>query len=428
MVNQSLKNRRGNIVKVLWLCNIILPEISKALNEEIIPYGGWLSSLVPNLRQKIEIIVCFPYARGSSPVWGETVGLNYYGFVESADSTETFISIIQKYSPDLIQIWGTEYKHCLDMVNAAERLNMSDRVVIHIQGLVSIYGRYHYYCGLPEKICKYGSVSEWKNRNTIEYQKKGFEKSGIYEIEALRKVRHVMGRTDWDEACTKQINPHITYHFCNESLRDSFYRNHWNISECRKHSIFVSQSSYPIKGFHLMLDAMPMILEKYPDTKLFTTGYKPKKPENWGQMLRQQSYPKYILEQLDRYHLHENVSFLGFLDETEMCEQYLKSNVFVSPSSIENSSNSVGEAMLLGLPVVASDVGGIKNLMEHNREGYIYQQDAPYMLAYYVCKVFEDDEKAVELGRNAHVKASIIYNREINSEALMNIYISILAE
>ena len=413
-------------MRVLWLCNIILPEVARALNEPVIPYGGWLSSLLTNLKQRIELIVCFPYTGEEPPVYGAIDGINYYGYAASADSTGTFTAIIQNYKPDLIHIWGTEYKHTLDMVNAAEQLGMSDRIVIHIQGLVSIYGRYHYYCGLPPKICKYGSVSEWKNRNTIEDQKKEFEKNGKYEIEALRKVHHVIGRTDWDEACTKQINPKIIYHLCNESLRDSFYRHHWNISECRKHSIFVSQSNYPIKGFHLMLDAMPMILERFPDTKLFTTGYKPKKPENWRQILRQQSYPKYILEQLDRYHLHENVCFLGFLDEKEMCEQYLRSNVFVSPSSIENSSNSVGEAMLLGLPVVASDVGGIKNLMEHNREGYIYQQDAPYMLAYYVCKMFEDDEKATELGRNAHKHAAAIYNRENNSETLMKIYSSII--
>ena len=415
-------------MKVLWLCNIIIPEIAKALNEEIIPYGGWLSSLVTNLKQKAEIIVCFPYIGGDSAVQGETEGIRYYGYIESADNTNVFISLIQKYTPDLIQIWGTEYKHTLDMVNAADQMNMIDRVVIHIQGLVSIYGKYHYYCGLPERICKYGSLSEWKNRNTIEDQKNEFEKRGQYEIEALKKVHHVMGRTDWDEACTKQINPHVTYHFCNESLRDSFYRNQWDISKCKKHSIFVSQSSYPIKGFHLMLEAMPLILERFPDTMLYTTGYKPKSPENWKQLLRQQSYSKYILNQLDQYHVHDHVAFIGFLDEKKMCEQYLKSNVFVSPSSIENSSNSIGEAMILGLPVVASDVGGVKNLLEHNREGYIYQQDAPYMLAYYVCKVFEDDKNAIELGKKARMHASAIYNREINTKTLMNIYTSILAE
>ena len=69
-----------------------------------------------------------------------------------------------------------------------------------------------------------------------------------------------------------------------------------------------------------------------------------------------------------------------------MKERFLKSNVFVSPSTIENSPNSLGEAMLLGIPCISSDVGGVKNLLKHEEEGYVYQTDAPYMLAYYVKK------------------------------------------
>ena len=415
-------------MRVLWLCNIILPEIALALNEEVIPYGGWLSGLLTGLQQEAEITVCFPYVGGDYPIQGRTKRVSFYGYKETEDNTDVFLSVIREYAPDLIHIWGSEYKHTLDMVNAAERLNMTERVIVHIQGLVSIIGKYHYYCGLPETIRKYRSLSEWKNHTGIEDQRRDFIEKGKYEIDALQKVRHVVGRTDWDEACARQINPNVTYHFCNESLRDSFYENRWNIAACQKHSIFVSQSNYPIKGFHLMLEAMPLILQRFPDAKLYTTGYKPQKPANWRQVLRQQSYPRYILGLLDRYELHENVFFTGFLNENEMCEQYLRSNVFVSPSSIENSSNSVGEAMLLGMPVVSSDVGGIKNLMEHNLEGYIYQQDAPYMLAYYVCKVFEDEEKAVEMGEKAHAHAAVTHDRNKNAEVMMNIYYRVLED
>ena len=101
---------------------------------------------------------------------------------------------------------------------------------------------------------------------------------------------------------------------------------------------------------------------------------------------------------------------------------HLRANVFVSPSSIENSPNSVGDAMLLGMPCVSSDVGGVKNLMEHGKEGFVYQADAPYMLAYYVCRIFEDEQLASLLGESAAKKAAATHDRAANTARLAEIY------
>lgn len=76
-----------------------------------------------------------------------------------------------------------------------------------------------------------------------------------------------------------------------------------------------------------------------------------------------------------------------------MKERYLKSQVFVLPSSIENSPNSLGEAMLLGVPCIASDVGGVRCLMTHSVEGLIYPADDPRLLAYDICEMFAHPEK-----------------------------------
>ena len=71
----------------------------------------------------------------------------------------------------------------------------------------------------------------------------------------------------------------------------------------------------------------------------------------------------------------------------------------MSASTIENSPNSVGEAMLLGCPVVSSCVGGVPDMLEHGREGFLYQASVPYMLAWYVKRVFGDDELAMGFPR-----------------------------
>lgn len=62
------------------------------------------------------------------------------------------------------------------------------------------------------------------------------------------------------------------------------------------------------------------------------------------------SYGKYLRDEIVKYGLEEKVHFLGRLQAEDMCDAYLKSELFVSASALENSPNSVGEAMLLGMP------------------------------------------------------------------------------
>ena len=97
-------------------------------------------------------------------------------------------------------------------------------------------------------------------------------------------------------------------------------------------------------------------------------------------------------------------------------------NVFVMPSTIENSPNSLGEAMLLGTPCVAADVGGITNMMTHGTEGYIYQSTAPYMLAHYIKEVFAMGDKAEAMGKAAAKHARITHDPQKNLEDLLAIY------
>ena len=120
--------------------------------------------------------------------------------------------------------------------------------------------------------------------------------------------------------------------------------------------------------------------------------------------------------------LMESIVFTGQLTEKDMRNAYLSANVFVCPSSIENSPNSVGEAMLLGVPVVAADVGGVKNMLKHGEEGYIYQHDATYMLAYYVKRVFEKGGDVYEMTENARKHAQITHDVDKNVADLYKIY------
>lgn len=405
-------------MRVLWLCNIVLPELSEEFGFKKVQAGGWLSGMWEQLKQKkdLDLAICVPIRDKNRMKDGEYLGYRYYSFQtikkeeEMGNGIDRFYEILCNYKPDIIHIWGTEYLHSYVMVQACEEQGMLAHVLVHIQGLVSVYAL-HYSFGLSDNLMK-----EKRLGNSIEQDIQEFIWRGQYERKLLQKVSYVAGRTDWDRACCEQINPEVKYHHCGEILRDIFYENQkrWAVEQCEKYSIFISQAGYPIKGFHLILDVLAKLARKYPKLHVFISG------TDIGHI--DTTYGNYIQTKIKENQLEQKITFVGTLSPEEMYQYYQKANVFLSPSVIENSSNSVCEAMYVGTPVVSSYVGGIPSIITHGVSGFLYPLDAGYMMQYYVSKIFEDDKLAEQLSRKEREKAEEYNNRNNIVKKMMEIY------
>lgn len=414
-------------MKLLWLTNIPLPEASLIMNEMPLPYGGWLVNASIDLSEndEIDLHIAFPLKGISRFNQIEGQRISYYTFSpidtsQANTSNQTDLDrIIKIVKPDLVHIFGTEYAHSLAMVNLCN--NVGIKTIVSIQGLTSMISK-HYMANLPINIQKRFTLRDLIKRENLIIQQKIFEKRGESEVETIKRTKHVIGRTTWDKACTSQINPFATYHSCNETLREEFYKHMWEIDQCERYSIFTSQASYPIKGIHFVLEAMPLILKRFPKVKLYIAGHDITKADTLKQKVKLSSYGQYIRQLIKEHKLEANVFFTGVLDERQMCQRYLKSHVFVCPSSIENSPNSLGEAMILGVPSIASYVGGIPDMLKDKDEGFLYQHDAPYMLAYYICEIFENKDLALKFSKNARERALKTHDRNENTRRLIEIY------
>lgn len=409
-------------MKVIWLCNMIPGAVAEHLGRR--GNGVWLDYVLEQLREQKDISLHLFCPGGnesgclgqqvSFTLFSEGTPLQYRPALE-----EQFYQSLLAIQPDVIHIWGTEYAHTLAMVNAAERASMGSRVVISIQGLCSMCAR-HYCEGLPEWACRRYTLRDFVKRRNIHQQQERYRRRGRLEIQALEKVEHVIGRTDWDRAITGQIRKERQYHFCNETLRPAFYQGSWQYDACTRHRIFASSCAYPVKGFHYLLEAMPLILERYPDATISVTGSS-FFCDGLAGKLRQEYYQRYLKNLAEKHGLHNKIHFLGSLDAVQMKQAYLDANVFALPSTTENSPNSLGEAMLLGVPCVAADVGGVRNLM-HPGEGYVYQSTAPYMLADAIVRVFDLQGKAAEMGQCARERALQTHDPDKNLQDLLAAY------
>ncbi|MFQ7412421.1 MAG: glycosyltransferase family 4 protein [Coprobacillus cateniformis] len=270
------------------------------------------------------------------------------------------------------------------------------------------------------------TLRDFIKKDNLLCQKYKFYLRGKWEKQSIKLSKDIIGRTIYDYSCVMEINKNINYHFCNECLREVFYEGKWDINCIERETIFISQASYPIKGFHYFLDALSIVKKNHPKIKVIVAGgFFPFK-RTLKDKIRLSSYEKYIANKIIKLNLKENIKFIGNLNDEEMKIQLLKSNVFVSSSVIENSPNSVGEAMLIGTPVISSFVGGVSNMIDHGISGLLYPCDQPNILASYILEILNNDNFAIKLSKHAREKGFEIYDIKKNVDTIKNIYNTII--
>ena len=102
---------------------------------------------------------------------------------------------------------------------------------------------------------------------------------------------------------------------------------------------------------------------------------------------------------------NSSVKLLGAKFGDELVKQLLMADIYVHPSHIENSSNAVQEAMLLGMPIIATNVGGTQSLLTDGKEGLLVQSKDSYDLAGAILDFLKCPDKAKEFGHNARLRA-----------------------
>lgn len=413
-------------MKVLWVSLVEFPPLCKKLGRPVPAHCGWLYSSAKallNNMPNVELgVIVYSYGREFEE--HNVDGITYY-MVPTKSMTKTdkrqieaCREAIQRFSPSLIHIHGTEYS----LAQAVCIANTDKiRTVANIQGLAGPYTRY-----------ADGGLSLWDKMTNITpldfYRgtfllnlKRSFRKRTACENYVITHITDIIGRTQWDHDHVVTINPDIHYHFMNETLRDSFYEMPvWSLAKCKKHTLFVSNSGSALKGAHQVLKALPIILRKYPDTVVNFCGSSVMS-NDWKTLLRFQGYHLYLRRLVKRLGLQAHVNFLGALTEAQMKQAFLDANVYVMPSAIENSPNSLCEAQILGVPVVASYCGGTPTLVEDGKTGYLYRYEEVEMLAQQIMRLFDCNDFQ-KLSKKEMDVAKKRHNMDVNARQLVVIY------
>lgn len=416
-------------MKVLWLVNIVMPELAAHLGREATVFGGWLIGAMHAVRASgHDLVICT--TTDDTKLCGryDVNGVTYYIVSKGSmpSMQEAFSQILECENPDVVHLYGTEFEHSWALASLSD----PNKTLVSVQGLVSFYAE-HVFGGVPDKVARDNILHRilrrlHKGGRSIELQRQSYLARAEAEINTLQRVRYVNGGTAWGDGCARLLQPDVNLLPCELILRDSFYTGHlWDSDAIEPHSIFTIYN-YPIKGFDMFLHGLKWIVQRHPDTHVYVAGNRCAYRSYHGLKKRLMDlapdYDWYVQGLIEKYGLKDHITFMGYLTEEQMHERLLKSNVFVSSSAIENHCTSLCEAMYAGVPSVASCVGGLQELIDHGKSGFLYPFNETYMMAEYICRIFEDTALAKTISQNGHALAARIFDKEQNCKALMKMY------
>ena len=117
-----------------------------------------------------------------------------------------------------------------------------------------------------------------------------------------------------------------------------------------------------------------------------------------------------------------NVNILGFTGPEKLQELLLSADMYVHTAYIDNSPNSVCEAQYLGLPIVATNVGGISSLVVDSKEGKLVPVIFNQKTAYEIITLAKDKERQKVYSRNTMVHARERHDKKIILAELLSSY------
>lgn len=419
-------------MKILWLVNTIMPDLAVHFGGKPSVFGGWLTGAMKAVREDgHEMVVCAVENSGKRAGRYEANGAVYYILQNADDKTleKSFGEILDNEKPDIVHVYGTEFAYIMPLLNTAD----PERTVLTLQGSMQCT-RDCAYAGISESVCKDTAWHKLRRKlgkggYSIELMKNNYTERAVIEENIFRKIKYADGCSDWGIAYIKSMNPDCCMFNCGCLLRSNFYGDpKWNEIDCEKHSILALMTR-PAKGAHILIEAMPYILKQYPDAKLYLAGteftYR-----NYSGIKRSiqnltPDYNWYVQNQIEKFNLKDNIVFLGYLDAEQMKQQMLKANVFVSPSANEHLATALGEAMLTGTPSISTSVGALCEMIDHRKDGYLYDFSETHVLAQYICDIFDDRTLAERFSKLGRAHAERTYNAERNSKALLDMYYAI---
>lgn len=334
------------------------------------------------------------------------------------DLTPAMQRVIEKVNPDLVHIHGTE-KQFIEIIPYLNERSIP--VLVSLQGVMSVIAK-KFTAAYSESFIRTfwhdggGSRSSLfpKRLSTVYRQ---IKVRAEREERLLKMAPHIAGRTFWDRSIAHLFNPQSVYFHVDRILKPTYYEHFWSSDNVTSqvYTIHTTLSNSAYKGFDVIAEAAYLLAQSGFTFQWRVAGIS---KSSWSVRAAKRKlgkkYPKHAL------------LLLGHLSAVELVQHMLNAHQYVSASYIENSPNNLAEAMVLGMPCIATDVGGTSSYIDHNRTGMLIPSGDAHALAGCVRFLSGKKEKREALGKQARLSSLKRHSGERAKMALLNAYRSII--
>jgi glycosyltransferase involved in cell wall biosynthesis len=210
--------------------------------------------------------------------------------------------------------------------------------------------------------------------------------------------------------------PAAQYFHVDEVIRPRFYQLHWQPVQHTVPVFLTTSSPSFYKGFEMVIDTARVLTTKGVAFTWLVAGLK--EDHSLVKLIRQ-------LKKADDLGAL-NIRLLGTLGEEELAGHLLTSDAYVQVSHIENSPNSLCEAMLAGMPIIASFAGGTSSLLKDGVHGVLVQDGDPYALAGAMEEVTKYPEQVQSMAAEGRVVARRRHDPEGIARGMLEKYATII--
>lgn len=413
-------------MKILWFTNT--PSLYDQGKHKYYG-GGWIESLEEMLssEESIELGVSFFHGIDSEksiknkttyyPILRKSGKKNLlktfynYWFTKTEDKNDLLqlLKIVEDFKPDIIHVFGTEG------IFGLVQNHTSTPVVIHLQGLINPILNSYFPVGFSEKdfILNTNYILDHVLGRSILFGIKRFKIQANREDLILRSAKHVMGRTYWDKIISHFFNSDVNYYHLDEVLRPIFYESISGTIRIKGKLIILSTLSSTIyKGIDVVLKTADLLVkESFTNFEWNIIGLN----EN-DKLLN------HFEKKLNINHRLININCRGRKNPVEIKSLMQASDVFVHPSYIDNSPNSVCEAQMLGLPVIACNVGGVSSLINNDETGKLIPSNGVFELASLLKNFSTNQSEFDRLGENGKNIAIYRHDKQKIKKQLLQFY------
>jgi glycosyltransferase involved in cell wall biosynthesis len=179
------------------------------------------------------------------------------------------------------------------------------------------------------------------------------------------------------------------------------------------HMIFACRQLFPRKGIRFLIEAAARIKPRFPDLKVVVAGDGFERPE--------------LIRLAEALGIADDVTFLGWVPNAELPPYYRSAAVSAIPSLEEGFGIPAAEAMGCETPVVASDAGGLPEVVEHGVTGLIVPMGDSGALAEALASLLADPDRRAQMGRAGRERALRLFDWDRTARQFEEIYAQVMA-